>query len=239
MITVTEHINALIAAGAMSEKRFFELEIAKWKTSEERQEQITGEKYYRGQHDILKRRRTAIGPDGKLKEISNLPNNKLVNNQYGKIADQKNNYLLGKPFNLQTDDENYELELGEIFNKRFHRTLKNLGEDSLNCGVGWLYVYYDEKGELSFKRFAPWEILPFWKDDEHTVLDCVVRVYETEEYEGDDLKIIEKVEIYKSTGVERYILQDGVLREDGNGAYFNAVLPDGGVQPFNWEKIPV
>jgi SPP1 family phage portal protein len=239
MITVTEHINALIAAGAMSEKRFFELEIAKWKASKERQEQLTGEKYYRGEHDVLKRRRTAIGPDGKLKEIYNLPNNKLVNNQYGKMADQKNNYLLGKPFNIQTDNEQYETALGEIFSKRFHRTLKNLGEDSLNCGVGWLYIYYGENGELSFKRFAPWEILPFWKDDEHTVLDCAVRVYETEEYEGDDLKIIEKVEIYKSTGVERYILQDGVLREAGSGAYFNAVLPDGGVQPFNWEKIPV
>jgi SPP1 family phage portal protein len=66
-----------------------------------------------------------------------------------------------------------------------------------------------------------------------------VRIYEVEEYEGDDLKIIEKAEIYKSTGIERYILQDGVLREAGSGAYFDAVLPDGGIQPFNWEKIPV
>ena len=68
------------ARSAMTEKQFFEMEIKNWKKSKARAEQITGEDYYQGYHDILKRKRTVIGKDGLLQEVENLPNNKLVDN---------------------------------------------------------------------------------------------------------------------------------------------------------------
>ena len=227
------------ARSAMTEKQFFELEIRNWKKSKARAEQITGEDYYQGRHDILKRKRTVIGKDGLLQEVENLPNNRLVDNQYTKMVDQKTNYLLGQPLTFDTDNDNYEDVLKKVFNRKFHRILQNVGEDSLNGGIAWLYVFYDENGEFKFKRFEPYECLPFWKDAEHTILDCLVRVFPVEVYEGQVLKKIEKVEIYKDSGIERYVLtSSGSLIEDVENPSSDYMTAEDG-RGYNWGKIPI
>lgn len=227
------------ARSAMTEKQFFEMEIKNWKKSKARAEQITGEEYYQGRHDILKRKRTVIGKDGLLQEVENLPNNRLVDNQYGKMVDQKTNYLLGQPLALDTESDTYEVALRKVFNRNFHRLLQNIGEDSLNGGIGWLYLYYDEEGEFKFKRFEPFECIPFWKDAEHTLLDCLVRVYTVEVYEGQVLKKVEKVEIYKDSGIERYALgANSTLIDDVENPSSDYMVDTEG-KGYNWGKIPV
>ena len=99
---------------------------------------LEGERYYEGNHDILQRNRTVIGQDGKLQIVDNLPNNRIVDNQYKKMVDQKNNYLLGQPISFQTENEAYSEILKEFFNKKFQRLMKNIGEESLNNGTGVL-----------------------------------------------------------------------------------------------------
>ena len=47
------------------------------------------------------------GEGGELEEVENLPNNRIVDNQYQKMVDQKKNYLLGQPFSIQTKNEAY------------------------------------------------------------------------------------------------------------------------------------
>ena len=240
--TVMDKINGLIqegAASAMTATRFFEREIAAWKASEARQNQIAGERYYRGRHDILARKRTVIGRDGKLQEVGNLPNNRIVDNQYANMADQKTDYLFGRPFTIQTGNRDYEAALKGVFNRRFLRTLQNLGEDSLNGGIGWLYVFYDEAGKFGFRRFAPYEVLPFWRDSGHTVLDCVVRVYEVEAYEGEDRKAVEKAEIYREDGIEYYLVEDGRLVPESASAYMTLNDGAGGTAGYNWGRIPI
>lgn len=229
------------AASSMTEKQFFEQEIQRWKASKGRKAQITGLEYYQGRHDILARQRTVIGQDGNLQSVSNLPNNHIVDNQYAKMVEQKTNYLLGKPFNVQSDNEAYARILQAVFNRRFHKTIKHVGKSALNCGIGWLYVYYDAEGELSFKRLNATECLPFWADEDHTKLDCLVRVYPVEVYEGATLKTIEKVEIYGLEGVRRYELQHGALVEDvqnPSGAYI-VIAREDKQEEFKWGRIPI
>ncbi|MCX7715032.1 MAG: phage portal protein [Clostridia bacterium] len=245
MFSETARLNNIITEGAktrLTDKQFLEYEIAKWKRSPRRKDMIEGAKYYQGEHKILKRKRTAIGRDGKLQEIENLPNNKIIDNQYSKIVDQKVNYLLGKPLTLNSENKQYEDILGQIFSRRFQRLLKNICEDSLNGGIGWLYVYYDETGALSFKKFEPYEILPFWKDAEHTVLDCAVRLYEVDAYEGNVEKIIEKVEVYDMEGVRRFELQNNTLVPDMDAPlspHLVVIDEDGKETGYNWGKIPL
>lgn len=237
-----DEIKAVIKAGAataMTDLEFYQQEIKRWKNSENRMNQIIGKKYYRGKHDILSRVRTVIGEDGRLKEIHNAPNNKIVNNQYTKMVDQKANYLLGKPFKVKTGNKAYEDALKNIFDKKFQRMLQNLGKDSLNGGIGWLYVFYDDQGQLRFKRLRPYEILPFWADEDHTILETVVRLYEIEVYEGQDLKIVEKVEIYKDTGIEYYDLSDDVLVLDVQKEPANYLRNKATGEGFNWIKLPI
>lgn len=240
-----DRISAIIKQGAdskLSTKEFIELEIARWKNSPQRKEMILGECYYQGKHDILTRKRTVIGKDGKLQEVENLPNNKIVDNQYAKMVDQKTNYLLGQPLTFDTEDDAYEAALSDVFNKRFHRTLKNIGENALNCGIAWMFPYYDENGDFRFMRFEPFEILPFWKDAEHTELEFVVRVYQVEVYEGRDRKTIEKVEIYYPDIIEYYELKNGVLYPDvlhESSDYMTLEDESGTLQGYNWGKVPI
>jgi len=219
---------------------FFAAEIERWKRSKERTAQLDGERYYIGDHDILQRKRTAIGKNGPI-TLDNLPNNQIVDNQYGKMVDQKTNYLLGQKFKIDADDEAYAMALSEVFDRRFHRLLQNIGGDSLNGGIGWLYPYYDAD-KLRFRRLPPYEVLPFWADDQHTELDAVVRLYASEVYEGQTLKTVERVEIYSSDGIGRYILTDGKLKDDPYNPHSSYIVRKGvaGEETgFNWDRLPV
>ena len=238
----------IIAKGAaqkMSDRQFLEREITEWKNSPARLMQIKGYLYYDGDHDILKRKRTAIGEKGKLEEIGNLPNNRIVDNQYGKLVNQKANYLLGQPFVIESDNEQYAQLLKQIFNKRFMKMLKNAGKSALNGGIAWLYPYYDEDGNFAFRLFPAYEILPFWSDSEHTKLDLAVRLYSVISYEGMTPKTIEKIEVYDLNGVHRYVLDNGSLIPDisetdnADSSHIMTTDSEGNIIALNWSKIPL
>lgn len=233
-------------AQRMSDLEFLEQEISKWKSSPQRIMQIKGHLYYENEHDILKRKRTMIGEDGKLQVVENLPNNRIIDNQYGKLVNQKANYLLGQPLVVESDNEQYAEQLKQLLNKRFLKTLKNCAKASLNSGIAWLYPYYDEAGEFGFRMFPGYEILPFWKDSEHTILEMAVRLYIVQGYENKTPVLIEKVEVYDLKGIHRYILDGSHLIPDvGNGdlvsdaPYVTTVSDDGTVTGLNWSRIPL
>ena len=238
----TRRINDIVNAGAaskISDKEFLEHELQKFISSPARKHMIDGDLYYDYEHAIKHKKRMVIGNDGVLVEDKHLPNNRFTDNQYGAMVDQKVNYLLSKPITFKTENEQYAEALKGVFNKKFHRTLKNIGKDSYNGGIAWLYPYYDEKGEFRIKRFHPWESLPFWKDDDHTELDFFVRVYDVETYEGNIEKIITFVEVYDTQGIHRFTLEGNTLVPDYSTYYFE--LPDvkGEVIPYNWNRVPL
>lgn len=234
------------AKSQMSDQEFLEKEIARWKYSPQRITQIKGHLYYDNEHDILARRRTMIGDGGKLQVVENVPNNRLIDNQYAKMVNQKANYLLGKPFVIEGNNRQYIELLQQVFNKSFMKTLKNGGKAALNSGIAWLHPYYTDNGAFSFRLFPGYEILPFWKDSEHTILDFAVRLYPVESYEGTTLTIIEKVEVYDLKGVHKFILDGETLVPDvsmGNGLfdipYVSIIDGEGMATGMNWEKIPL
>ena len=243
--TETARINRLISEGAgrgLTETQFFAKEIVAWKNSPERKEQIHGTSYYSGKHDILDRKRTTIGPDGKLVPVDNIPNNKIIDNQYAKMVDQKTNYLFGKPFTITCENKAYAEQLKKRFNKAFQRMIKYVGEDCLNGGKCWLFVYYNDKGEMCYRRFPAFQILPFWADDDHTTLDAAARLYLQEVWEGYTKKIVERVEIYKPDGIYRYILDGSVLIPDvelGDYSPYITVKNGENVEPYNWDRLPL
>lgn len=239
-----DNIFRIVKQGAerkMSDIEFLEREIARWKGSPQRKMQIKGTLYYLNEHDILTRKRTMIGEDGKLQEVENLPNNHVIDNVYAKLVNQKVNYLLGQPLVIDGKNKPYTELLKQIFGRRFMRTLKNAGKAALNGGIAWLYLYYDENGELAFRMFPAYEVLPFWKDSEHTMLEMAVRLYCVESYEGTTLVIVEKAEVYAADGVHRYILDGGKLIPDidtqnENNSFFYVQTAEAG---YNWARIPL
>ncbi len=226
---------------SLTDEEFIIKEISSFKSSVKRKTMLDGERYYEGKHDILTRQRTVIGKDGELEVVKNLPNNRIVDNQYKKMVVQKSNYLFGKPLTIQCDNAEYAKILKQFINKKFMSTLKAVSEDALNCGIGYLFPMYDNFGNFVFRRFRPWEIIPYWKDNEHTELEYFIRIYNSI---GKDGKTLEKAEIYDEKGISYFELQSGTLF-DMNGKrlkltgaehipYFSV---DG--NGYNWTKIPL
>lgn len=223
----------------ISDKEFIEREITRFKVSKRRWEMLTGERYFQGYHDVLWKKRQGIGEDGELEEIKNLPNNRIVDNQYRKMVNQKTNYLLGQPLTWQSDNQALLDALDKLLGKKFMRLMKNVTKDSLNEGLVWLYPTYDEDGCLIFKKFKAHEIIPGWRDADHTILDYAIRVYPMVSYSApyEDETIVEKVEVYDDTGISYFELEGGELipEEPFHESYFTV----DGVHPFNWTRIPL
>lgn len=234
------YINALIRQGAescISDSEFIIREVNEFMNSPKRADMIKGVNYYKGMQDILYHRRTVIGSDGEPTPVMNIPNNRIVNNQYKKIVDQKSNYLCGQPITYNSGDKALLEKINAILDNKFNRTIKQICEDSLNCGIGWLFVTYDENGNLTFKRLKPWEVVPGWADDEHTKLEYAFRVYEVIAYEGRERKVITKIEVFEKTGIRRFVLDGGSLIPDGidwETPYFYK-----GNIGLNWLEIPL
>lgn len=229
------------AKSAMTLEQIIKTEIDDWLLSLDRQWMLVGQKYYAGDSDILDRKRLVVGEGGELVEAENVANNKLVHNFLRKLTDQKTGYLLSKPLSIQTVNKTYANLLGDFFDKSFLRLLKNLGKEAVNKGRAWLHVYYDESGQLSFKKIPSEEIIPLWRDAAHTDLDAVIRVYDIEAYLGTEKKTITKVEFWDRAGVKRYELTDGGLIPDVELGEFSghfSVIQNDEEQQMNWERIP-
>lgn len=223
----------------INDLQFLERELKKWLNSKERKLMIEGEKYYDYEHFILNKRRLVIGDEGEYFEDVHLPNNKFIDNQYSAMVDQKVNYLLAKPLTFKTENKAYNDALTTIFDKGFHKTLKNLGKDVYNGGIGWLYPYYNEQGEFKIRKFKPYEILPFWKNDDHDELDFAVRYYEMLGYMGRSEHIYKFVEVYDTNGIHRFNFENGALRPDYQTSYFEQSDNEGNVISYNWDRVPL
>lgn len=219
------------------EIRYLEMILKDWLDSDLRKEQLLAEKYYDGYHDILNREKKVIGADGNLVTINNVANNKLVDNQYRKLVDQKTNYVLGKPITIATEDDNYLKLLNKVFNKKVHRQLRVLAQYAVDGGIAWLYPYYDEERNFKLAVYPSYEICPIWKDKEHIELESAMRYYkETVINDQGTVTTVHHVDWFTKDGIKHYLYQGGSLIPVENRQTDYMYLNGEG---FNWDRLPI
>lgn len=220
-----------------SDVRYLETILEKWLKSPQREEQLQAEKYYDGDHDILRREKKVIGADGNLITINNVANNKLVDNQYRKLVDQKTNYVLGKPITIATENDEYLNALNKVFSKKVHRQLRVLAQYAVDGGIAWLYPYYDEERNFKMAIFPAYEICPIWKDNAHTELESAMRYY-TEEVFDDKGRVIKKnhVDLFSTQGITHFLYQGGKLTL-ADKAFTNYLHIEG--VGLTWTRLPI
>ena len=222
---------------SISDVRYLELVLSKWLKSPLREEQLLAEKYYDGDHDILRREKKVIGANGELTTITNVANHRLVDNQYCKLVDQKTNYVLGKPLTLATENDEYLKLISKVFTKKVHRKLRVLAQYAIDGGIAWLYPYYSEDGEFKFEIFPSHEICPIWKDKGHTELDCAMRYYSEERFDNKGgVTTIYHVDLFTSQGITHFRYQGAslILEENPHSDYLYV-----GEQGYTWNKFPL
>lgn len=217
-----------------SDKEFLEAELRAFRGSPKRAAMLTGMRYHLGRHDILSRVRTCIGRDGEVETVRNLPNNRLVDNQYARAVEQKADYLLARPLAYETENAEFLGYLRKFFNRGFLRLLKSVAKDAIDCGIAWVHPYYTEEGVFTVRKFPGYEILPFWKDSAHTELDCALRLYERECIEDGKSVRREYAELYDRFGITFFEV-------DGEGLApirFAPYMVRCG-ETLAWERVPL
>ena len=219
-----------------SDTRYLEVILKKWLESPLRKEQLLAEKYYDGDHDILRREKKVIGEGGQLITINNVVNNKLVDNQYKKLVDQKTNYCLGKPLTIATSKKEYMALLNGVFNKKMHRQLRTLAQYAVDGGVAWLYPY-PHGDQFKVAVFPAYEICPVWSDNSHTELECVMRYYSEEVFDDKGGTItVYHVDLFTIHGITHFEYRGGKL--------IPAEIPHSDYlyvdnQGYNWDRLPI
>ncbi|WP_101772340.1 phage portal protein [Peptostreptococcus faecalis] len=215
---------------------YLEYLVDNFKGSKIREEQITGVKYYKGEHDILHRKKYLHMRDNVKKELTNVPNNKRIDNQYAKAVDQKVNYMLGKIPMYECEDTTYLDKASAVLDVSFHKVLKNLLKDSLNCGISWLYIYIDNESKMKYKRLPAHQICPIWEDEEHTRLNFAFRLYSNTEFINGAEKTVEYVDVYTKNSIEKYKLDGKTLNKIGEESYITDIKGNS----YNWnDRIPL
>ena len=195
---------------------------------------------YLGEQRILRRVRTVIGPEGVPVEVRNLPNARLLDNQYARLLDQKVNYLLGKPPVFAGEDRAAAAAVQETLGPQFFRALRGMAHDALAGGTGWLFVSPGEQGGLRLRRFRPWEVLPFWADESRTELEAALRVWEREEDRGGRRVRAGYAELYTEEGVYRFRREGRALVRE-KPFFSPSVRADTGARQLDlcWGRLPL
>lgn len=197
--------------------------------SDERKLMLEGIKYYNNDSKIdEKKRYDHCGTDATIND--KLSNAKMHKNIMRKLTRQKVNTLLGKPYSIKTDDDTYKKLLEDVyFTKFMYRKIYNTCKEAIKEGIHWLNAYYDENGELQFRRVPGNQVKVFWADREHTKVAQLIHYYEIAIYEGDKSKTVTYADYYSSSGVIHYVKEDkGFVRdkerpaEEGN---FTLMVP--------------
>lgn len=221
-ITETVRIGAILERqSGMTLEQIIKLEVDDWINSEQYKSMLEGERYYRNEICVNHIK------DGGIQ---------VINAFVRKIAKQKVDYLLSKPFSIRTKNDTYLGLLNAYMVKKLRKTIKTLGKEAVNKGIAWLQVYF-EHNEIAFRVIPSEEVIPLWADSTHATLDGVIRVYCVVEYEGTKKQDVRHVEYWNSEGVRRYVCKDSELVPDEvQGAVESHLTINGAA--YNWERLP-
>lgn len=172
---------------------------------ERKQQMRESLRYYEGKHDILNKERLMIGKKGKVQRIHNLPNSRIVDNQYGAAVDKKVAYLFSKaPVVRCKQDKEYQKDIQNLYTMKFLRTLSKIALESYLCGISWLYL--SANGDrLMYQKMDAEEITPIWADKNHESLSALIRSYSVSEFAGGKVKEVQRVDFY--TEKEIYLFE--------------------------------
>lgn len=193
-LSVMDRINLILSdpeKATMTLAQIVSEEIREFKKSEQYQIILEAESYYRNRSSVQK----------KTVDVANRSNAKIERPILKKLVDQKANYLLSKPWTVDTESGEYGEALNKVFDQTFLRKIKSLGKGAVKSGIAWIQPYFDDAGELAFMRVPPTEVVPLWRDSERTKLDAFIRFYDQIIYVGTRKHTITHAEFWWTGGV--------------------------------------
>lgn len=196
-LSVMDRINLILSdpeKQTMTLAQFVSEEIREFKKSPKFHIMQEAESYYRNRSSVQK----------KTVDVANRSNTKIERPILKKLVDQKANYLLSKPWSVDTQSQEYGEALNDVFDQTFRRKIKSLGKGAVKSGIAWIQPYFEDDGKLAFMRIPSTELIPEWKDAEHTKMDAFIRFWDQIVYIGNRKHMVTHAEFWWSGGVRYF-----------------------------------
>ena len=152
-------------------------------------ESKAAERYYKKQNDILK---YGVRVSGESKSPLHNADNRIPNNFYNILVNQKASYLFASPpiFDIGSKESNEKIT--KVLGDDFSKVCKNLCINASNATIGWLHYWIDEEGEFQYAVIDSKQVIPVWtKGDLQKKLSGVMRTYDWIDEDGTVLDVYE------------------------------------------------
>lgn len=177
--------------------------------SEAKQQARMGERYYRGDHDIKKKRIFFINADGILEEDKTKANTRIAHRFFEENVDQTVQYLFSsdEPI-MKSDDPDLQELLDERFNENddFMAELYDIVEGCIVKGFEYAYVYKDNEGKARFKCADSLGIIKIRAQATDDHCEYVIRYY-MDAIEKDS-KRIRRIEVWDEQQTTFFVQED-------------------------------
>jgi len=203
--------------------------IDEFMASKKRALMLIGQRYYENENDINQQYFDSdITPYYDMK-------NKLSHPFVRKMTDQKVQYILGRQFSIKSQDKTLLREICNIFNDDFSRDVKNICKESINKGISFVQVYFQDN-KIKFRKISSEEVIPVWVDSTKREILSLIRVYDKMVYKDEKKIVTTHIKWYKTSGVENYIYENKKIVEDYNNPHEPHFTFNG--KGYNFDKIP-
>ena len=177
-----------------------------------------GERYYEGEHDILRYRLFYYDANGELQEDKTRSNIKISHPFFTELVDQQAQYMLNGETFIKSDMPELQEELDKVFNDEFTSELTETITSTITKGFGYMYCYKDVNDNFRFENADAMGVVEVRAKD--TDDNCKYVIYWYIDKNTKEQKKVKRIQVWDDKQIYFYVqTDDGAIVEDDTEEY--------------------
>ena len=177
-----------------------------------------GERYYEGEHDILRYRLFFYDANGDIQEDKTRSNIKISHPFFTELVDQQAQYMLNGEAFVKSDIPELQEELDKVFNDDFTSELTETITSTITKGFGYMYCYKDVNDNFRFENADAMGVVEVRAKD--TDDNCKYVIYWYIDKNTKEQKKVKRIQVWDDKQIYFYVqTDDGAIVEDDTEEY--------------------
>ena len=177
-----------------------------------------GERYYEGEHDILRYRLFYYDANGEIQEDKTRSNIKISHPFFTELVDQQAQYMLNGDTFIKSDIPELQEELDKVFTDDFTMELTETITSTITKGFGYMYCYKDSNDNFRFENADAMGVVEVRAKD--TDDNCRYVIYWYIDKNTKANKKIKRIQVWDDKQIYFYTqADDGAIVEDDTEEY--------------------
>ena len=177
-----------------------------------------GERYYEGEHDILRYRLFYYDANGEIQEDKTRSNIKISHPFFTELVDQQAQYMLNGDTFIKSDIPELQEELDKVFTDDFIMELTETITSTITKGFGYMYCYKDANDNFRFENADAMGVVEVRAKD--TDDNCKYVIYWYIDKNTKANKKIKRIQVWDDKQIYFYTQDDdGAIVEDDTEEY--------------------